>query len=124
MDNLKRRLMGAALAAAAYFTMGQARGGAPPLPPAQAGFETRCAVVDATTVEGYVTNNGPIVIQVAGPVRFSFTVDNSMSRPTAQVQSAVVVPPGRTVRVARAQMAGSFLPSEVCQLDVNDAVRY
>jgi hypothetical protein len=122
MDKIKRRLFGAALAAAAYFAMGDARGAPPPIPPAQP-YETRCLVVDAMTVEGYVTNNGPVTLQVTGPLRFSFSMENSMSRPTVQVQATVLVPPGRTVRVARQELPGAILPGESCRLDASDAVR-
>lgn len=123
MDKSKRRLLGAALAAAACFALWELRAATPPFVPAMPPHATRCVIVDANTVEGFVTNQGPVLLQVNGPVSFSFTVANSMSRPTVQAPGAALIPPGQTASVARVQLVWSLLPSEVCQLDVSGAVR-
>ncbi|MBI2789847.1 MAG: hypothetical protein HYX59_14325 [Elusimicrobia bacterium] len=92
-------------------------------PPGTGPYQTGCEAVDETTVEGYVKNNGTGMIRIDGLVRFSFTVANSMSRPAVQTQGAALVPPGRTVSVARARLVWSLMPGESCQLDVTGAVR-
>lgn len=92
-------------------------------PPGGLPIQTGCEAVDATTVEGFVRNNGTGMIRVDGLVRFSFTVANSMSRPAVSVQGSALIPPGRTVSVARARLVWSLMPGEVCQLDVSDALR-
>jgi hypothetical protein len=107
----------AALAAAAVAPVG------PGGPVTEPRFQTGCVIVDARTVEGFLTNVSQDQIRVAGPIRFSFVLSNSMSRPQVQVQSSVLAPPGMTVSVGRAQLMGDVLPSETCQLDVSDAVR-
>lgn len=86
-------------------------------------YHASCTAVDAVTVEGFVTNQGSWPIQMSGPVSFSFTVADITSHPTIQVQSSGLVPPGRTVSVARARLVWSLLPNEVCTLDVAGAVR-
>ena len=91
--------------------------------PAAASYETSCVAVDATTVEGFVTNRGRAVLQVSGPVSYSFTVADSMSRPAVQAQAAALIQPGQTASVGRARLAGNVLPSELCRLDVSGAVR-
>jgi len=113
----------AAFAAAAGLAVGIARGATSVTPIVEPRFQTGCVVVDARTVEGFLTNVSPDLIRVAGPIRFTFVLSNSMSRPTVQVQTAVLAPPGMTVSVGRAQLLGDVLPSETCQLDVSDAVR-
>lgn len=117
------RKYSAAFAAAAGLAIGIARGATPVNLVAEPRFQTGCVVVDARTVEGFLTNVSQDAIRVAGPIRFSFVLSNSMSRPTVQVQSAVLAPPGMTVSVGRALLLGDVLPSETCQLDVSDAVR-
>lgn len=86
-------------------------------------YQASCAAVDAVTVEGFVTNLGPWTLQMSGPVRFSFTVADVASHPAIQVQSSGLIPPGRTVSVARARLVWSLLPNEVCTLDVAGAIR-
>lgn len=109
------------LAAAALLAAALAVAGLPDaaatLPP------TACVSVDETTVTGLVTNPGPDVLRVEGMVRFVFIAANTMSRPTIQVPSAVLIPPGRTMNVALARVGSSLLPSESCRLDVSGAVR-
>ncbi len=119
MKSKARWLGAAALILAAVTAVVIERGKAQVIPP----YQTGCEAVDATTVEGFVTNPGTGIIRVDGIVRFTFTVANSMSRPTVQVPGAALVPPGRTVSVARARLVWSLMPSEVCQLDVTGAVR-
>jgi hypothetical protein len=91
--------------------------------PQEVRYQTGCEPVDALTVEGFVSNPGTAIVQIDGPVRFSFTVANAMSRPVIQVQAARAVPPGRTMTIARTRLAWSLLPNEVCKLDVLGAVR-
>lgn len=111
--------LGAAVASAVVLESGTAQFAPPPTGP----YQTGCEAVDENTVEGFVRNNGTGMIRVDGLVRFSFTVANSMSRPAVQVQGAALVPPGRTVSVARARLVWSLLPGETCQLDVSGAIR-
>ena len=123
MDKSRRRLLGAALGAAACFALWELRASTPAVNPGAPPHATRCAIVDANNVEGFVTNLGPVLLQVNGPVSFSFTVANSMSRPTVQAPGVALIPPGQTASVARARLVWTLLPSEVCQLDVSGAVR-
>ena len=123
MDKMRRRLLGAALGAAACLTLWSARGEVAPFSPSATRYITGCAIIDATTVEGFVTNTGPVLIQLNGQIRFSVIPENSASHPTVQVQSSILVPPGRTVNVGRAQMPWALLPGQSCQLDVSEAVR-
>ncbi|MDD5301988.1 MAG: hypothetical protein PHS14_02680 [Elusimicrobia bacterium] len=123
MDKAKRRFLCAALGVAACFALWELRAAPPAVGPAAPPYATRCSVVDANTVEGFVTNLGPALLQVNGTVSFSFTVANSMSRPTVQAPGAALIPSGQTASVARAQLVWSLMPSEVCQLDVSGAVR-
>lgn len=92
-------------------------------PPGTPQVQTGCQAVDETTVEGFVTNPGTGMIKIDGLVRFTFSVANSMSRPALQVPASAMVPPGRTVSVARAKLIWSLAPNEVCQLDLTGAVR-
>lgn len=86
-------------------------------------FQTGCTAVDETTVEGFVTNPGTGIIRVDGMVRFVFTVASSMSRPSVSVQVNVLVPPGRTMSVARSRLVWNLAPGETCQLDVSGAIQ-
>jgi hypothetical protein len=113
----------AALGAVALLAAVIERGKAQYFPPGMNQYQTGCAAIDAKTVEGFVTNNGPALLQVNGMVSFSFTVAGSMSHPTIQVPSVAFIPPAKTVSVARAGVLGTLLPNEVCQLDVSGAVR-
>ena len=113
----------AALGAIALLAAVMERGKAQYIPPGRLQYQTGCAAIDANTVEGFVTNNGPALLQINGMVSFSFTVAGSMSHPTIQVQSVAFVPPAKTVSVARAGLVWSLLPNEVCQLDVSGALR-
>ncbi|MCM2303534.1 MAG: hypothetical protein NDJ72_02440 [Elusimicrobia bacterium] len=92
-------------------------------PPGSVPYQTGCEAVDATTVEGFVRNNGTGMVRVDGLVRFTFTVANSMSRPAVSVQGSALIPPGRTVSVARARLVWSLMPGETCQFDVTGALR-
>lgn len=99
------------------------RGTAQMSPPGLPQIQTGCQAVDETTVEGFVTNPGTSMIKIDGLVRFTFFVGNSMSRPSLLVPSSVMVPPGRTLSVARAKLLWSLASGEVCQLDLTGAVR-
>ncbi|HEX4048967.1 MAG TPA: hypothetical protein VH309_14070 [Elusimicrobiota bacterium] len=86
-------------------------------------YTTRCEVIDASAVDGYVTNESPDAFQVAGQVRFIFSAANSMSRPAIASPANSLVPPGQTVRVAHVKLAFQPQPGETCRFDVSDAVR-
>jgi len=112
-------IIGAALISALVTAVVLERGRAQYVPP----YLTACQPIDANTVEGSVTNPGTALIRVDGMVVFNFTVANSMSRQAMQVQGSALIPPGRTVNVARAKLLWSLLPNEVCSLDVSGAIR-
>lgn len=109
--------LGAAVAAASLLEAGKAQ-----VPPGVL-FQTGCTAVDETTVEGFVTNPGTGIIRIDGMVRFTFTTGNSMSRPSVSVHVNVLVPPGRTMSVARTRLVWNLAPGETCQLDVSGAVQ-
>ena len=111
--------LGAAAMLAAYMEHGKAQY----FPPGRLQYQTGCEAIDSNTVEGFVTNNGLALIQINGLVSFNFTVAGAPSHPSVQVQATALVPPARTVRVARERLAWSLLPNETCQLDVSGAVR-
>lgn len=123
MKNKGSWLLVIPLAAAALLAIYMELGKAQFIPPGRLQYQTGCEAIDANTVEGFVTNNGPALLQINGPVSFNFTVAGSISHPTVQVQATALIPPARTVRVARERLAWSLLPSEVCQFDVSAAVR-
>lgn len=112
-------LIAAALGAAVVLAVTLERGKAQSSP----AYQTGCEPVDANNVEGFVTNPGTGIIRIDGLVQFNFTIANSMSRQSVQVQGSALVPPGRTVSVARARLLWNLLPNEICQLDVSGAVR-
>ncbi len=118
--DIHRRLAAAALAAITLGSLATALRAAAPLDPR---YNTACVIVAPTTAEGFVTNGGSTPLQVAGPVRFVFVLFNSMSRPTATVQTDVIIPPGQTMSIGRTTLVGNLVPSEVCQLDISTAVR-
>lgn len=111
------------LAAAAVLAVYMEFGKAQFVPPGRLQYQTGCEALDANTVEGFVTNIGPALLQINGPVKFNFTVAGAISHPAVQVQATALVPPARTVSVARERLAWSLLPNEVCQFDVSAAVR-
>lgn len=113
----------AALAAAAVSAVVLEKGAAQYAPPGSLPYQTGCAAIDATTVEGYVTNPTTGLVRIDGLVRFTFTMANSMSRPAVQVPGSALIPPGRTMSVARAKLLWSLQSGEVCQLDVAGAVK-
>ncbi|MDP3541575.1 MAG: hypothetical protein Q8T11_03815 [Elusimicrobiota bacterium] len=109
--------LGAAAAAGSLLESGGAQ-----VPPGVM-YQAACTAVDEMTVEGFVTNPGNGIIRVDGMVRFTFTVANSMSRPSVSVQVNVLVPPGRTMSVARSRLVWKLTPGETCQLDVSGAIQ-
>lgn len=116
-------IIAAALGAVAVLAFGMQRGKAQFIVPGDSRYQTGCEAVDAMTVEGFVKNPGTGIIRINGDVLFRFTVANVMSRPTIKVQGDALIPSGRTVSVARARLAASLLPGEVCQFDVSGALR-
>lgn len=122
MDRTRRSFLGAALAAVACFAFWSAQGGAPSVAQAAASYQTRCVVIDATTVEGFVTNGGPVLLQISGLIRFSVVGEYSVTRPSVQVHSSALIPPGSTVSVGRARLPAVLLPGESCQVDVSGAI--
>lgn len=116
-------ICGAAAFIASSLQRSTAQSIVPGVPPTEISYQTGCSPVDANTVEGFVTNPGTGIIRIDGLVRFTFSVANSMSRPSVQVQGSALVPPGRTMSIARARLVWDLLPNEACQLDVSGAVR-
>lgn len=111
--------IGAALIAALVTAVFLERGRAQYVP----AYQTAYQPLDANTVEGSVTNPGTGLLRIDGMVVFNFAVANSMSRQAIQAQGNALVPPGRTVSVARARLSWSLLPNETCSLDASGAVR-
>ncbi|MDO8757366.1 MAG: hypothetical protein Q7J64_05095 [Elusimicrobiota bacterium] len=109
--------------AAAFLGSSLTSGSAQVMPLSEFPYQTGCSPVDGTTVEGFVTNPGTTLIRIDGMVRFTFTTANSMSRPSLQVMGSGLVPPGRTLSVARTRLAWDLLPNESCQFDITGAVR-
>lgn len=121
MKRMAAWFVAASLGAAALTAVYIERGKAQYISPGEVRFQTGCEAVDANTVEGFVTNPGTGILKINGLVSFSFNVGNWMSHPTIQVQATALVPPGRTVSVARARLVWNLLPNEVCQFDVSSA---
>lgn len=109
--------MGAFLLLAAHSETGKAQY----ISPGEVRFQTGCEPVDGSTVEGFVTNPGNGILRINGLVSFSFVVGNSTSHPAIQVQATAMIPPGRTMSVARVKLLWNLLPNEVCHLDVSSA---
>jgi hypothetical protein len=92
--------------------------------PGALSYATSCAIVDAGTVDGYVTNKGQgEAYLVLGEVQFIFTSEDSMSRPAIVFTANSVVPAGQNVRVAHVKLAFEPLPGETCRFEVKDAIR-
>lgn len=109
--------LGATVGAALLLEPGKAQA------PSETVFQTGCTAVDEATVEGFLTNPGTDIIRIDGMVRFTFTVANSMSRPTVSVHVNVLVPPGRMLSVARTRLVWNLAPGETCHLDVSGAAQ-
>lgn len=92
-------------------------------PPAVLNYATSCAVIDANSADGYVTNLSTNTYQVTGPVRFVFSSPNDMSRPAIVYTANGIIPAGQTVRIARVKLAFQARPEETCQFEIKDAVR-
>ncbi|UPT74888.1 MAG: hypothetical protein M0D55_04020 [Elusimicrobiota bacterium] len=82
---------------------------------------TACAS-GATEAAGFVTNPGPDLLVIAGPVRFVFETEGSMSRPMVVVQAQTLVQPGETARVATARLEAALGAAEICRFDVSQAL--
>lgn len=91
--------------------------------PGQVRYQTGCESADASSVRGFVHNPGTGIIRLEGPVVFRFTVANAQSRAPVEVPVDAAVGPGRTEIVALGRLAAELAPNEVCQLDVNAAVK-
>ncbi len=109
--------------AVAFLGSSLTRGSAQSMPPSAITYQTGCTSVDENTVEGFVTNPGTTIIRIDGMVRFTFSTASSMSRPSVQLMGSAIVPPGRTLSVARTRLAWEMLPNETCQFDIAGAVR-
>lgn len=118
-----KRFIVLALGAAAGLAAWSARGAAPPVLPGEVLYRTACAKVGAAVVEGFVTNTAPGLLQVSGPVRFRFTVQNFTSRSPVQIQANVSIPSGRTASVGRAELSEVLRAGEMCALDASEAIR-
>ncbi|UPT75377.1 MAG: hypothetical protein M0D55_06725 [Elusimicrobiota bacterium] len=123
MKNSASLMSAAALVTLVVLAGHMQRGKAQLIVPGDSRYQTGCEAVDVMTVEGFVKNPGTGIIRINGDVLFRFTVANAMSRPSIQVKADALIPSGRTVSVARARVATSLLPGEVCQFDVSGAVR-
>jgi len=110
-------VLGASMLLAAHSETGKAQY----ISPGEVRFQTGCEAVDGSTVEGFVTNPGNGILKINGLVSFSFVVGNSTSHPTIQTQATALIPPGRTISVARVKLLWNLLPNEVCHLDVSNA---
>lgn len=109
--------LGAFMLLAAHSEAGKAQF----ISPGEVRFQTGCEPVDGSTVEGFVTNPGNGLLRINGLVSFTFVVGNSTSHPTIQAQATALIPPGRTMSVARVKLLWNLLPNEVCHLDVSGA---
>lgn len=92
-------------------------------PPAVLNYATSCAIIDANSADGYVTNLSTNTYQVTGPVRFVFSSPNDMSRPAIAYTANSMIQGGQTVRVARVKLAFQPRPEETCHFEIKDAVR-
>ncbi|MDD5303717.1 MAG: hypothetical protein PHS14_11490 [Elusimicrobia bacterium] len=123
MMSAKRRFIVLAFAAAAGLAGWAARGALPYKLPGVDPYQVACSKVDPTTVEGFVTNAGPVVLIVSGTVRFRFTVQNFMSRASVDIRADARIPPGSTVSIGRARVSEILRPGEACEIDVSEAIR-
>jgi hypothetical protein len=111
-----------ALGVASLATLGRLRG----LPASGASnsplsFESRCAVVETGSIDGFVTNLSRENYRAFGEVRFVFATAQP-PRAEILVQANVQLPAGGTVRVARAKLEPPLRPGETCRLEADAAV--
>ena len=123
MNTRKTWFFAAALGAVALGSWKTAGGLASPADqPGALSYQTRCALVDFNSADGYVTNLSADTYQVIGQARFVFSAANSMSRPAILFAANSMIPAGQTVRVARVKLAFQPLPDETCSFEVKDAI--
>ncbi len=123
MNNPRRRMF-APVFGAVLAVLAMADGRAP-VEGARGGllYRTDCAAAAPNTVDGFVTNGSQDAFQAAGEARFVFSTADSMSRPAVLVQVDSLIPPGATVRVARAYLAIILGPNEKCRFEVRGVIR-
>lgn len=115
MNKNNKRIFRTALVAAAL--------AAPALAADGLRYTTNCAVVEANSVDGFVSNQSADTYKVYGEVKFIFTPPGSMSRPAVLVQVDSLIPGGESARVARARLAFMPMPGETCRFDVSGQLR-
>lgn len=108
------RLVAAVAAAAAALASAASNPVPAPLP-------TACAL-SWQEAAGFVTNPGPGVLVVSGPVRFTFEASGTMTRPEITQQAQALVQPGETARVATARLEHRPVDAELCRFDVSQAL--
>ena len=86
-------------------------------------YQASCTVIESESLDGYVANLSPDTYLVQGMVRFRFYSADSMSRPELLVPTDSLIPPGKIVRVVRAQLTFELRPGETCRFTVNNAIR-
>ena len=123
MDKSRRWIWGAALSGAVLASLGTVRKTPSSADPGGLYYQATCAVVEANSIDGYVSNLSQEAYQVYGQVRFTFSAGNSMSHPDILVPASGIVPPGQTLRVARARLAFQLRPGETCAFDVKNGIR-
>jgi hypothetical protein len=124
MIDRKRIILGALLGGAALAALGKAQGVFPPPAPGSVlRYQTSCSLVEAGAADGYVSNMSGDEYSVRGEARFKFLQAGSLFRPELVVPVNSLIPPGTTVRVARARPAFDLQAGETCLFDVVKVIR-
>lgn len=89
--------------------------------PVPAPLPTACAL-SWQEAAGFVTNPGPGILVVSGPVRFVFEASGTMTRPAITQQAQALVQPGETARIATARLEQRPVDAESCRFDVSEAL--
>lgn len=123
MDKKRWWIWGAVLCVVALALLVAVRGLSSPTDPSKLYYQATCAVIESSSVDGYVSNLSQDVYQVYGNARFTFTSTYSMAHPDILVQVNGIIPAGQTVRVARARLAFQLRPGESCAFDIKNGIR-
>ena len=86
-------------------------------------YAAHCELLPDGSLSGYVTNEGPGSVQVAGIVKFVLWTPRTIGGEEVQAQANGVVAPGQTGVVVRARRVTPPPEDMRCYLDVGDAVR-
>lgn len=86
-------------------------------------YDARCLPAGGGMLGGYVSNRSEDAYAVNGIVTFTFTGPGSIARPSFSLPGNGLVPPGRTVLVARAPLSYQPTLGERCGFDVSTAIR-